>query len=364
MTPLDDLFMAETMTETVERFADEDNEEMPFLEVFEQDTIRPMTDDFSWDEVVYSRGLAKVTGPSSPTQAARAMGKIKRYGSVYAIKEHVDLDARFILMAKGEGSPLPNPEAELNKNLKNTMRRCKRTLNYWAAQSMLASGGTVDLGGFDNTDLPVGTTLTYPIQSISAGSGAWSNPATPIRADFTTVKRTAKRVSGLPIAEAIASDAVEGYIGENSKVVTLVGGVPTLAQRMIEVGAEEGAITKFGGANWRYHRGFYVTDANEKAGNVETTTDIISDTDLVALLPERSRWGECFAKVEGLVLVKSGPVSQLAVGGALGMLYQARGWVAYVTLQENPLRFRLHVEWVGNLVHKVQKAATRFNVSP
>jgi hypothetical protein len=365
MTPLDEIFLAESMSATAERFAAEDDGETPFLECFEQDVMRPIGDTYTWDEVVYSRGNAPVTGPNSPSRSTRPIGSIKRFGGFYAIKEHVDLDARFLLMARGDGSLMPNPAQELAKNIKNLVKRHRRTLNTWAARSFLSANGVVELDQIDNADVPAGTDLTYPIQSISAGQGSWALPATPIRKDTTDMRRVAQRVSGLSYAEAIASDVVEGYISENSKVVTLGNGIPTLADRMIAASAEDGAVLRMGGLDWRYHRAFHVTEANEAAGNVETTTDTITDTDLVAVLPERSRWGECFSKVEGVSLVPTGPLSQaLATGGVLAGIATVRGLAIYATIEKNPMRIQLHAEQVVSLVHKVQKAAVRFNVTP
>jgi hypothetical protein len=364
MTPLDEIFLAETMTATAERFAaqDEDNH---FLKVYERggDVIRPVGDSFTWDEVVFSRGMAAVTGPNSPTKAARQVGKIERAAKVLAIKEHVDLDVRFLLMARGDGQLMPNPEQELNKNIKNLTMRLRRTLNFLAAQSFLATGGAVNLGAFPNTDLPNPTTITYPIQSINAAA-AWSAIGTKIRSsEANALKRVGYRTSGLKPAYAIASDVVEGYITQNTELTNTVdgGGVQTLAQRRLETSyLEGGALLRMGGIDWEFARDCYAASDDTP----ETVTDVITDTDLVAVLPEPSRWGECFAKVEGVSIVPTGPVSQLAAGNALSMISQARGVVLYVTLEKNPMRFRLHAEWVGHLVHKVQKAAIRFNTTP
>lgn len=360
-TPLDNLFLAESMTATVERFAAQD-EDLSFLRVYEEggNVIRPVGDSFAFQEVTYSRGMAKVTGPNSPSKSAQALGVSERTGKVYAIKEHCDLDVRFLLMARGEGQPMPNPAQELNKNLKNLMNRARRTLNYWAAQSFLASNGSVDLGAFPNTDFPVGAVvLAYPIQSISAAA-VWSAAATKIRsAEINPLKRVYSRASGMKARYAIASDVVEGYITQNTEINTFIKEQPA-AGRILETDFEEGGIVRLGGMDWRFDRDFYT--ASDDAP--ETVTDVITDTDLVAVLPEPSRWGECFAKVEGVTIVPTGPVSQLAVGGALSMIAPVRGWAAYVTLEKNPMRLQLHVEWCGNLIHLVKKAACRFNSTP
>src|SRR5688500_4273587 len=115
-TALDEMFMAEAMSSVVRRFADQ-SEERSFIGVYEAgERLSPITDVVKWDEVRYSRDLAPITGPSSPSKATKPLGITERTGEVYAIKEHVDLDGRWLKMARGEGSMLPDPAGELNRN--------------------------------------------------------------------------------------------------------------------------------------------------------------------------------------------------------------------------------------------------------
>src|SRR5690606_11768493 len=110
MTPLDELFMAETMTAVVTEHADQ-SEERSFLAPYEGGSkILPATNEFTYDEVTYSRGMAPVTGTNSPSKPRVALGVKHRAGRVYAIKGHVDLPADIIMMARGAGQIGPDPE--------------------------------------------------------------------------------------------------------------------------------------------------------------------------------------------------------------------------------------------------------------
>lgn len=363
MSPLDALFMAEAMTAMVAtRFAPEvqEKEELHFLKVYEQGPkILPMTDVFAWKEKTFSRGMAPVTGPSSPTKSARALGETVRTGQVFSIAEHVDLDVRFLMMAKGLNAEVPNPQQEINDNLRNLVARIQRTKNYWAAQSFLASSGSVNLGAFPNADVPSGTTLTYPIQSISA-LASWATAGTKIRSsEIPAAKRVYRRTCGMRAAYAIASDVVEGYITGNTELTTLAAGNP-IAARIYENSLIDGDMLTVGGIDFEVARDFYVASDDSPT----SVTDVISDTDLVALLPAPALWGECFTMAEGRNFVPSGPVSSLAAGNALSLIAETRGWAVWVSLEHNPMRLVLHCKWTGNLVHTTQNAACRLNTTP
>lgn len=357
-TALDELFMAESMTTAVRRFADQSQDRSWIAPYEAGERLLPTGDTVKWDEMRYSRDLAPVTGQSSPSTATKPVGVIKKFAPIVAIKEHVDLDARFMLMAKGFGAEMPNPAEVLATNLQNLTNRVLRTLNFWAAQSMLASGGSVDLSTIPNSQL-TGVTLVYPVQLISSGL-AWNDPASNLRSgEINTVKRTYQRASGLRVARAIASDTVEGYITGNNQVNNLVSG-GGLAARLLETSFEQGGgVVNFGGIGWQFARDYYAADATP-----DTTADVISDADLVALLPDPSLWQQCFAMALGEAIVPSGPISALVGGNPLNLLTRQRGFVAWVELITNPIGLRLHVEWHGMMIQKVRNAVARYNTTP
>jgi len=359
-TSFDEMFMAESMTGLVRRFADQ-SQERSFIQLYEAgEKLAPITDVVKWDEKRFSRDLAPITGPGSPTKAAAPVGVKKRTGELLSIKEHVDLDARFILMARGAGSMLPDPQGVLNDNLMNLTNRITRTKNYWAAKSVLTTNGVVDPGAFPNADLPSSAiTFTYPVQALSA-SASWATSSTLIRSsEINRLKRTYERATGERAGYAIASDTVEGYITGNTEVTNLLSG-GSMAGRVLESSFQNGgALPRFGDLDWKFARDYYAADATP-----DTTTDVITDTDLVAILPEPSRWREVFALAEGLNLVPTGNISAMANGNPLQLIAEVRGWAAYVELIANPIGLRLHVMWTGLLIQKMVNGVMVFDATP
>lgn len=359
-TPLDEMFMAEAMTGTVRRFA-EQSDQRSFIGVYEAgEKLMPMVDTVKWDEVRYSRDLAPITGPSSPSKPTVPIGIKKRSGELLSIKEHVDLDARFIMMARGSGGQLPDPQGVLNNNLLNLTNRIQRTRNYWAAKSLLTTSGSVDPGGFPNADLPAGAiTYTYPVQALSSAD-QWSDKTKLIRSALIPVlKRTYERKAGRKAAVAIASDTIEGYITQNDEVTNLIAG-GSMAGRVVEQSFQEGGgLPRFGGLDWVFARDYYAADATP-----DTTADVIADADLIAILPDRSTWREVFAMAEGINLVPTGAITALARGNPLGLIAEMRGWAAWVELIMNPLGFRLHLQWTGLLIQKAIDNVMVYNATP
>lgn len=370
MNPLDELFMAQTMTSLVTEMADQ-SEENSFTQVYEDgDRILPLADDFVYDEVTFSRGMAPVTGTGSPSKPRQPLDVKKRAGRIFAVKAHTDLPAPLLMMARGAGQTMPDPEGWLTSNLQNLMNECQRTRNFWAAGSLL--GSSVDLGALPNTDLPVGTTLTYPVATLSSVSGAWSAPATKIRSgEIPLIKKAYRRNTGFNAGLALASDTVEGYITDNTQISNAVdgGGVPTLAQRKIEASyIDGGSILRFGGMDWKFARDYYVTDANQAAADAAdsapTTTDVVTDPDLVAILCPPSRHKECFAMAEGRVFIPNGLITSMAVGNPASLISEVRGWAAWLELILNPVGLRLHVAWHGNFIQKRRRAVLVYNPTP
>src|SRR5690606_37933429 len=354
------------MINMVEEFADQSSENS-WVGVYEaSEQIFPTDDTFVFKEVSFSRGLAPVTATTSPSRPYKPLEVKERVGRVYAIKEHVDLPAPLLMMAKGKNVDFPDPEGWLNENLRNLTNRVQRTRNYWAAQSFLA--GTVNLHAFPNADLDSPVALVYPIQTANA-SKSWANPANAIRTQVAELKKTYKRATGFKPATAIASDSVESYITDNTSIAQAVDGVQTLAQRKIENSyLEGGSLMRFGGLDWSFADDYYVTEANEATAaandSVATTTDVASDADVVAILPPASRYPDCFAQALGRVFVPNGLITSPAVGRPSELISESRGWYAYLQLLQDPIGLRLHVGWHGCFVHRRRFSAMAYNTTP
>lgn len=369
MTDLDELFMAETMTSEVVTFADQ-TEERSFLEVYEAgEPINPISDDFVYDEVSMSRGMAPVTGTQSPSKAHKPPKVVKRAGRIYAIKEHADLPANLFNMLRGAGQTMPDPDAWLRKTLMELTNRVQRTRNYWAALSLHQA--SVNLASFPNADAETALpTLTYPVSTLSA-STSWALASTKIRsAEINRLKREYKRVAGYKPGCAYASDVVEGYLTQNAELSNTAKEVPTLAQRAIETSyLEGGQFMRFGGLDFKFVRDDYVTDANQETADDSdsfepTVSDVISDADLMPVLPPRSRWSEVFGHAQGRLWIPTGSITSLATGSFSALLTEVRGWAAWLELITNPVGIRVHVAWNGNFIQKQRGAVQVFNTTP
>lgn len=361
MNALDELFMAETMIGLVEMFA-EQSAERSYIGIYDEyaEEIRPTGNDFKYDEVTYSRDLAPVTGTTSPSKATQRVGLTKRTGDIYAIKEHVDLPVELVMMAKGAGSEFPDPEGWLNRNLRNLVNRIQRTRNYWAAKSFLTQTGAIDLSAFPNADIG-SAPLVYPVQDIDATAG-WDNPANDIRGMLATARKTYKRSQGYKPGVVLASDTVEAYLTKNTLLagVTDGGSLPDLALRKVQNDyLEGGTFTRVAGMEFVYAQDDYYADATPT-----TAVPVITDSDLIALLPPRQMWYDAFGIALGRVWVPSGSIGHVLNGNPFDLLVEQRGWSVYVELTTNPIGLRLHVVWHGCLFHKHQGAVAVYDTTP
>lgn len=356
-TALDEMFMAESMTGQVKRFA-EQAQERNFIGLYEEgQKLYPTTDVVKWDETRYSRDLAPVTGPSSPTKATKKLGIITRTAPMLKICEHVDLDWRLMKMARGEGTLVPDPAGMLNNNLKNLTNRVNRTRNYWAAKSVLTTTGSVDPGAFPNADLPAGANpLVYPVATLGA-SNSWALAGTKIRSEeINRLMLEYQQNTGFWPALGIGSPNLDNYFNANTEFSEAVRGGALAAQR-VESNYVRGEGVRYGGMQWKFARDYYASDATP-----DTEVDVIADQDLVAILPENR--ADVFAMAEGIQGIPTGLISKMGTQGFEALIAEVRGWFAYLELIMNPIGLRLHVGWCGMLIQTMQKGVLVFNMSP
>ena len=356
-TALDDMFMAETMTDQVRDYADQ-SEERSFVEPYEGGSkILPITHEFIFDQTKFSRGMAAVMGPSSPTKSTPPLGITKLAGNVYKIGEHRDLPADLVHMARGAGSLMPNPQAWLDDNLLDMTNRIQRTRNYWAFLSL--HGTTVTLGSFPNADI-TGVVLTYPVATLAAAN-SWALAATKLRsAEANRLVKTYRQKRGYNPGMAIANELVEGYITQNTEISNPVDSVPTLAQRKIQSSyIDGGSLMRVGSVDYKFAKDYYTTEADPA-----TPVELAVSSDKFCVLPPRSRWGQAFAMAEGRAWVPTGSIASAALGNAFSLMAEVRGWGTYLELIMNPIGLRLHTFWIGNFVQKEEGAVLVFDPTP
>lgn len=359
-TALDDAMQAEVMSATVRRFADQ-SKDRSFVAPYEAgERVQVGANGLvAWDEARFSRQMAPISGPSSPTKAARAVGITKRYGRVLKISQHVDLPWLTVNAARGLGQLVSDPVSHLNNALLDVTNRILRTRNYWASKSLLLANGQVDPGSFPQADIPAtSNVLTYPVQSLSAVVG-WNLPATPIRStEINPLKLAYRKATGFNPGVVIGSDTLDGYLNGNVEFNEFLrqGGA---AGRQAESSYQEGNGVRYGGMDWFFAHDTYATDATP-----DTTVDIQADLDLCAVLPPQDMWHDSFMMAEGVQPVPTGAISSLGVPGATSLIAEVSGFGAYVELMMNPIGFRLHGFWCGLLVQKGVSHVAVFNTTP
>lgn len=358
-TTLHELFQPEAMGALVVRYADQ-SENRNFLKVYEEgERITANADGtFSYEEQRFSRDLAPIMGQDSPSKSAKKLKVTKKAGTCLAIKEHVDLPARYLEAFNTPGMSVPDAPTTIARNLQNLTNKVMSTLNYWAAKSMLTQTGVVSFSAFPNTDLAAGSE-TYPVKAIDA-SAAWSTAGTKIRSDeINDMRKAYTQAAGFKPRRVIASNAIEQYITANTEIANFIQGHTLAGQILARSFEEGGSAIPFGGLSWEFVEDYYALDSAE-----DTPVDLFADLDVFALLPGPERSQECFGMVEGLQFVPTGPVAGQVVGSPGNLFRPQRGFGAYVELTTAPVGLRLHVFWTGYLVQKMPNAVGVMDTSP
>jgi hypothetical protein len=360
-SPLQELFKPEAMGPLVQRFA-EQSADRNFIAVYEegQKILANIDGSFAYDEVRFSRDLAPIAGLDAQTESAAKMGRTKRTGSVVAIKEHVDLPARFLDAWNAPGKTVPDAAAVIAMELRNLTNRVQRTRNYWAAKSLLTQGGAVDLKDVPNSKL-ASWPLVYPVLDIDA-SASWATAATKIRSsELPRLKKTYQLASGMKAARILGSSDLEKHLLANDEISDIFNGSGLAGQILASNYDSQMAAggINYGDLRWKFCHDHYATDAAP-----DTTVEVNADLDVFAILPDASMSPECFAIAEGVTYAPVGPIAGDLAAAPENLFRQIRGFGAYVTLETKPVGIRLHVVWSGMLVQKVQKAVGVFDASP
>lgn len=344
MNPLHELFMPAALGALVARFA-EQSHDRSFWNVYEggQKIDANVDGTFKWDQVRYSRDLAPLTGVDDPSTANKRMGITTKAGNVVSIKQHVDLPARFLEGFRAPGQEGPDAAAVVANETRNLTNKVMRTLNYWAAKSLLTTSGVVDLAAVPNSKIVSGS-LTYPVQSLSRLT-TWTAASTKIRsAEINPLRKTYRQKAGIRPGVVIGSSTVEGNMTGNTELKEFFA-EGTLAALLLQRSFEEGASIRLGDMDWSFVDDSYFADSAE-----DTAVEVNSDLAKLAVLPERALWNEAFALVSGVQFVPNGPAGLM---NAQAGYSQVRGFGSYVTLETDPVGLRLHVFWTGMLVQKM-----------
>lgn len=352
----EELFLPTSMTTAVKRFSNADDQRVYLAEFKAGEALTPLGDSVHWDETRFSRDLAPLEGPESPSKSKAKMEHKVRTGVMVDIKHHVDIKARDLRMMRAVGSDSANPAQKISDELKDLTTMVDATLEYICAKAMIA--GTVTLGSVPSSNLA--GTLTYPIATLNALS-AWSTVGTAIRSvEIPAIRKAFRRGAGFHAARTIASPDVEGFITQNTEISTFA--VETLAGQVLANSfVEGGGITRLGGMDWSFTDSHYALDS-AKDTSVDTFT--AAELDKVAILPARSMSREVFAWAEGLTDIPTNGPRFDGTGGIPGMTQAVRGYYAYAEQVFNPPGVRIYVGWKGLPILKMVNGVMALDTTP
>lgn len=350
---LHELFMPGAMAPSVERYADQ-SEDCNYIGVYEAgEKIEANPDGtFAYDQLDFSRDLAPLTHPDSPSTSTKKLIQSKKTGSVIAVKEHVDLPMRFLDAWRAPGGNMPNAAVQIRNNLRNLTNRAMRTLNFLSALTLLTKNGSIDLSTIPSSQ--IGGTLVYPVATLDAAA-SWALKTTPIRStEINLIRKTYRRNTGFRAGEVIATAQTEGEITGNTEISEFING-GTLGGQILGRSFEEkgvGDVVRLGNLDWLFVEDYYATDAAP-----QTPLSISPDDAHCAVLPPRARWSDCFAIAEGVEYVPFGSenVGEV-IANPSAVIKTMRGWFAYVTVEKAPVGLRLHVGRTFQLVQKMPKS--------
>lgn len=350
------LFLPQSLATAVRRFAAE--VEDPYLAEFEAgERLEPPGDAVHWDEVRFTRDLAPMVPPDSPSHARPSMKRTVRSGVLVDVKTHVDLSAREIAAMRAAGADSPRPAEKISDELANLTRSIMATKRYLAAQALVA--GSVDLSAVPNSQLT--GTLSYPIATASAAA-AWSTTTTKIRSqEIPTMRQTYSRKAGLKADRALALKSVEEYLIANDEVSNY--GANSLGGAILTSAFADGSAPRFGGLTWFFADPHYALDS---APDTEVDSLSGANADKIVVLPEASARRDVFAIAEGLTYVPASVprFGDASPAGAAGMFQAERGFYAYAEQLANPVGVRLYAGWKGLLIVKLVNGVLSFDTTP
>lgn len=352
----EDLFLSSTMTTAVKRFSDASDLKDYSAEFKAGEPLSPLGDTVHWDETRFSRDLAPLEAPESPSKSKAKMEHNVRSAVMIDIKHHVDIKARDLRMMRAVGSDLANPAQKISDELKDLTTMVDATLEHICAKAMVA--GAVTLGSVPNSNLT--GTLTYPVATLSSLS-SWDTVSTLIRStEIPLLRSDYRRKSGFQAARALANFSVEGFLTKNTEI-TVFAAETIAGQILANSFVEGGGITRLGGLNWSFTDSHHALDS-AKDTTVDTFT--AAELDKVAILAPLSMRRDVYAWAEGLTDIPTGGPRFGGTGGATGMTQAVRGMYAYAEQVYNPPGIRLYVGWKGLPILKMVNGVLSYDTTP
>lgn len=350
------LFETVTLAKTVRRYAT--GAKRPHTAIYQrgEKIVAPIAGNtVGWKETRFSRDLARVTGPGSPTKAAQKPKQTPKSATLIDIKEHVDLPPEWLYLLQNPDKvgdvAVDNARAQFADAMLQISNKIANTCEFICTKANL---GSLDLSAVPNSELS--HTITYPVKS-QAKVTSWAAATTKIRsAEIPALRDAYLKAAGFEAGRAVATKTVEGYITQNAEIANFLQG-HSLAARALEASfAEGGALPTLGGLGWDFVNPHYALDATP-----DTTVDYQTD-DVVVVLPPEAMWSEAFAMGEGYEVVPAGPAFALGGPEAVGqLLIPIQGHWCYVEVVTNPVLIRLHCGYKCLPIQKIPNAVMAFD---
>ena len=215
-TAIDDLLSVETLTGMIQTFADQaENRSCSALFSRAARPLYPEGDSASWDEVVFSRHLAPVSGPDSPHTRAKRLGRSKRSSSMAMVKVYKDLPSSHLFLQRAPGSNMADAEAVLTAELEDLANLIANTKEFLACGALL---GKIEVSPQTVPGSDINFTVDFGNNKADAQQ-AWNDPAAEIRSkEMLRIKQLFKDQSGMRAAIGITEPTVEGYLVQNVEI--------------------------------------------------------------------------------------------------------------------------------------------------
>ena len=351
-TPIEDLLSTDTLSGLVKRFAQQ-SENRACTDLFERHAkpIFPEGHVVSWEEVVFGRHFAPVTGVDSPHTQARRLGRKRRSSVMVSIKVYKDLPGSALFFNRAPGQDSADAEAVIADELLDLTNLVQNTKEYLACGALLGKI-QVDPQRVAGSELSFEVDFGVPeFQSLD-----WTDPQARLRSrEFQRLKRRYKAGAGQRAGLVLADERIEGALVRNAEIK---GFAKEALGRQILQGQSHGRASQWAGLaglDWHF------TDGTYKPEGGQVTSYWPEDAALV--LPEERSMRRVLGWAEGRVLLPAGEVFASAED-ATSLVREVRGHYAYAKLRTDPLGVRIYAGWYGLPLVLNPEALLRVNVRP
>lgn len=309
-----------------------------------------------WKEKRFSRGLARLSGPESPTKAGKKPKQTPRSATLIDVKEHVDLPPAWLYLMQNPESvgdvAVDNAKAQFAEAQENLGNRLANTVEFVCTNANDA--GTLNLSTVPNSEL--NHTITWPTNDLAAAAD-WDLAGTKVlSSEIPTVQDTYVKGSGVEAGRVIATKTIYGYLAQNTEIGNLIAAGDTLAARQLRDAFDQrggpSVLKEMSGLLWDFQNAHYALDATP-----DTTVEFQAASEAVFLPPE-ALWAEAFCMGEGWEIVPAGPAFSTpgSPQSVDQLLIPIQGYWAYVEVVTNPVLIRLHAGYRFLPIQKIPNA--------